>query len=69
MIEAPVLSPVYISEFESVSEIHRHNRIHRLLFGVTRLPCFGCVVMLPATAYLWYHNQMQKNNFIVLLTT
>jgi len=50
MIKAPVLSSIYISEFEKVSEIHRHKRIHRRLIGVAHLPCFGCVVMLPATA-------------------
>jgi hypothetical protein len=32
-------------------------------------PCFGWVVMLPATTLLWHHNQVQKINFIVLFTT
>jgi hypothetical protein len=50
MIEAPVLSPVYISEFEKVSEIHRHKTIYRLLIGGTFKPCFGGIVMLPASA-------------------
>jgi hypothetical protein len=34
--------------------MHRHKRIHRVLIGPARLPCFGSVVMSPATAELWH---------------
>ncbi len=36
---------------------HRHKKIHRLLIGTACLPCFGWVVMLPATALF------KKQNF------
>ncbi len=43
---------------------HRLKRIHRLLIGKAHLPCFGHVVMSPATTQLWHHNQVQKNNLM-----
>jgi len=35
---------------------------------MARLPCFGWVVMPPATTKLWHHNQVQQVNFIVLFS-
>jgi hypothetical protein len=48
---------------------HRHMTIHKLLIGAARQPCFGCVVISPATAQLWSHNQVQNKFFIFLFIT
>ena len=43
--------------------------IDRQLIGTAHMPCFGKVIMLPATILVWYHNLVQKINFMVLFTT
>ncbi len=54
--------------FHFVISSPRQLRIDRLLIGTAGQPCFGWVVMLPATTLLWHHNPVHEINFKALFT-
>ncbi len=56
-----------VQKLALTSENTSYKRIDRVLIITACLPCFGLLVMLPATTQLWHHNQIKQVNFIVLL--